>query len=173
MESIGKRVFRGQKKIDAFATQNVTALQLTIDSFVQMPLLKSLKVYNVKNYIHQPALTESNEWTVCGNWDTKTFKNHKDTITLNLSKFITMPGQYEFAFLADVAVTSTSIDSAVINFDQQNTMQSYLTKKDHQTFYINRTSQISTNSSSTLTLFMRSDNNSFQNRGVFKIRKRP
>lgn len=163
----------GRKKIDAFATQNVTELKLKINAHVNMPLIRSLKVFDVKNYSHNPAPTETNEWRICGNWDTKTFKNNKDTITLDLSKYITTPGQYEVKFLADVAVTGTSIDSAIINFENQNTMQLYLTKKDHQTFYINRTSQISINSSSTLTLFMRSDNNVFQNRGVFKIRKRP
>ncbi|MEK0413566.1 MAG: hypothetical protein RL070_1054 [Bacteroidota bacterium] len=163
----------GRKKIDAFATQNITELKLTIDTYVNTPLIRSLKVYHVNNYTHNPAPTETNEWRICGNWDTKTFKNNKDTITLDLSEYITTPGQYEVKFLADVAVTGTSIDSAIINFENQNTMQSYLTKKDYQTFYINRTSQISTNSSSTLTLLMRSDNNVFQNRGVFKIRKRP
>ncbi|MBU6262228.1 MAG: alpha-L-fucosidase [Bacteroidetes bacterium] len=163
----------GRKKIDAFATQKVTAIKLTINSFVNTPLIRSLKVYHVNNYTHNPAPTETNEWQICGNWDTKTFKNNRDTIALDLNKFITTPGQYEVKFLADVAVTGTSIDSAIINFENQNTMQSYLTKKDDQTFYINRTSQISANSSSTLTLIMHSDNNVFQNRGVFKIRKRP
>ena len=163
----------GRKKIDAFTTQKVTAVNLTIDSFVDTPLLRSLKLFHVNNYEHKPAATETNEWSVCGRWDTKTFKNNKDTLTLDLSKYITMPGQYELVFLADVAVTGTSIDSAIINFEQQNTMQSYLTQKDHQTFYINRTSQVGTNSSSTLILLMRSDNNVFQNRGVFKIRRRP
>jgi alpha-L-fucosidase len=162
----------GRKKIDAFATQKVSALQISIDSFVQKPLLKALKIYDVRDHQHHPVSTETNEWAVCGRWDTKTFKNNKDTITLNLSSFITTPGQYELVFLADVAVTGTSIDSAVINFDQQNTMQSYLTKHDHQTFYINRTSQVSVNSSSSLRLFLQSDNKVFQNRGVFKIRKR-
>lgn len=163
----------GRKKIDAFATQKVRAIKLTINSFVNTPLIRLLKVYHVNNYTHNPAPTETNEWQICGNWDTKTFKNNRDAIALDLNKFITTPGQYEVKFLADVAVTGTSIDSAIINFENQNTMQSYLTKKDDQTFYINRTSQISANSSSTLTLIMHSDNNVFQNRGVFKIRKRP
>lgn len=163
----------GRKKIDPFATQKVTVIKLTINSFVNTPLIRLLKVYHVNNYTHNPAPTETNEWQICGNWDTKTFKNNRDTIALDLNKFITTPGQYEVKFLADVAVTGTSIDSAIINFENQNTMQSYLTKKDDQTLYINRTSQISANSSSTLTLIMHSDNNVFQNRGVFKIRKRP
>ena len=163
----------GRKKIDAFATTNVTAIKLTIPSFADTPLLRSLKAYHVTNYTYTPALTETNDWAICGTWDTKTFKNNKDTITLNLNDYITKPGQYEVVFLADVAVTGTSIDSAIINFENQNTMQSYLSSKDNRTFYINRTSQVSTNSSSTLTLYMRSDNQVFQNRGIFKIRQRP
>ncbi|MEN9351056.1 MAG: hypothetical protein RL372_2034, partial [Bacteroidota bacterium] len=162
----------GRKKIDAFATTTITALKFTTLSFADTPILRSLKAYNVTNYTYTPALTESNDWAICGTWDTKTFKNNRDTISLNLNNFITKPGQYEVVFLADVAVTGTSIDSAVINFENQNTMQSYLSRKDNRTFYINRTSQVSTNSSSTLTLYMRSDNQVFQNRGIFKIRQR-
>lgn len=163
----------GRKKIDAFATQNYDALKLTIQSFADTPILRSLKAYHVSNYTYQPALTETNEWAICGNWDTKTFKNNRDTITLDLSNYITKPGQYELVFLADVAVTGTSIKQALINFEKQNTMQSYLTTTNNQTFYINRTSQISVNSSSTITFYMESDNAVFQNRGVFKIRRRP
>jgi alpha-L-fucosidase len=163
----------GRKKIDAFATTNVTTIKLTIPTFADTPLLRSLKAYHVTNYTYSPAATETNDWAICGTWDTKTFKNNKDTITLNLNNYITKPGQYEVVFLADVAVTGTSIDSAIINFENQNTMQSYLSSKDNRTFYINRTSQVSTNSSSTLTLYMRSDNQVFQNRGIFKIRQRP
>jgi hypothetical protein len=162
----------GRKKIDAFATTTITALKFTTLSFADTPILRSLKAYHVTNYTYTPALTESNDWAICGTWDTKTFKNNRDTISLNLNNFITKPGQYEVVFLADVAVTGTSIDSAVINFENQNTMQSYLSRKDNRTFYINRTSQVSTNSSSTLTLYMRSDNQVFQNRGIFKIRQR-
>lgn len=162
----------GRRKIDAFATQNYDEVKLTIQSFADTPVLRSLKAYYVSDYSYQPALTETNEWAVCGNWDTKTFKNNRDTITLDLSNFITKPGQYELVFLADVAVTGTSIKQAIINFEKQNTMQSYLTTTNNQTFYINRTSQISVNSSSTITFYMESDNAVFQNRGVFKIRRR-
>lgn len=163
----------GRKKIDAFATTNISSLKLTAIAFADTPLIRSLKVYNVSNYTYSPASTETNEWSICGKWDTKSFKNNRDTITLNLNDYITKPGQYEVVFIADVAVTGTSIDSAVINFENQNTLQSYLSTKDNRTYYINRTSQISTNSSSSLTLYMHSDNQVFQNRGLFKIRLRP
>ena len=162
----------GRKKIDAFKTTAVKSIRVTVTRFVNTPLIRSIKVYNVEKFEYHPAATNTEEWEICGKWDTKTFKNNREIISLDLSKFITKPGQYEVKFIADVAVTGTFIDSAEINFEQQNTMQEYLIRKDHSTFYINRTSQISTNSSSILKLHLTSDNQVFQNRGVFKIRDR-
>lgn len=162
----------GRKKIDAFPTQTVNAVRLTVTKFADPPLIRSFSVYNVSGYVYQPGATEGNEWKTCGEWNTKTFKNGKDTLLLDLSRFITTPGQYEVKFIADVSVTGTSIDSAEIMFENQNTMQQYLQRKDYDTFYINRTSQVVNSSSSVLKLYLHSDNQSFQNRGVFKIRKR-
>ncbi|MBZ5858782.1 alpha-L-fucosidase [Flavihumibacter profundi] len=162
----------GRKKIDAFPTITLSEIKLTIKRSVNPPLVRSFSAYGVKNYTHHYEPTETKEWAVCGGWNTNTFKNGRDTIDLDLSRFIDKPGQYEFKFIADVAVTGASIDSAVINFERQNTMQEYLIRKDENTFYINHTSQVTPNSASILTLFMQSDNKVFQNRGVFKIRKR-
>lgn len=162
----------GRKKIDPFATVKATAIRLRITKHVNTPLLRSLKAFYVSGYVFKPKPMETADWQTCGQWDTKHFTNNKDTILLDLSPFITRPGQYELKFIADVAVTGTYIDSAILNFEGQNTMQEYLVRKDYSTFYINRTSQVSDKSSSTLQLFMHSDNQVFQNRGVFKIRER-
>lgn len=162
----------GRKKIDPFETILATSLRLTITKHINTPLIRSFKIYHVAAYQYKPMATETKEWAICGTWDTKTFKNNRDTLLLNLSKFIQKPGQYEVTMIADVAVTGTAIDSAEINFEHQNTMQQYLTRKDHSTFYINRTAQISSHSASVLKLYMHSDNQVFQNRGVFKIRAR-
>ncbi|ULQ51410.1 alpha-L-fucosidase [Flavihumibacter fluvii] len=162
----------GRKKIDAFPTVTVSEIKLTVSKSVNRPLVRAFAAYDVKNYIHKYEPTESKEWVVCGEWNTNTFINGRDTLDLDLSKFIDKPGQYEVKFITDVVVTGASIDSAVINFERQNTMQEYLIRKDDNTFYINRTSQVTPNSVSLLTLYMQSDNKVFQNRGVFKIRKR-
>ncbi len=162
----------GRKKIDAFPNKTVDAVRLTVTKFADTPLIRSFSVFNVNDYVYQPGATEGNEWKNCGEWNTKTFKDGKDTLMLDLSRFITTPGQYEVKFIADVSVTGTYIDSAEIIFENQNTMQQYLQRKDYETFYINRTSQVTNSSSSVLKLYMHSDNKSFQNRGVFKIRKR-
>ncbi|CAN5804408.1 alpha-L-fucosidase [soil metagenome] len=162
----------GRKKIDAFDNTLVSDVKLTITTAAATPLIRSVSVFNVGNYVHKVKETETSDWKVCGEWNTKDFKKGKDTISLDLSKLITTPGQYEVKFLADVAITGTAIDSAGIIFENQNTMQEYLTRKDHSTFYINRTSQISASSSSVLKLYIHSDNDVYQNRGVFKIRPR-
>jgi alpha-L-fucosidase len=162
----------GRKKIDAFANKRVSAVRLTVTKAVDTPLIRSFSVFNVSGYVYKPGATEGNEWKICGEWNTKTFKNGKDTMLLDLSRFIITPGQYEVKFIADVSVTGTSIDSAEIRFEDQNTLQQYLQRKDYDTFYINRTSQVVNSSSSVLKLYMHSDNQSFQNRGIFKIRKR-
>lgn len=93
-------------------------------------------------------------------------------MVLNLDSFITKPGQYEIAMVADVAITGTYIVETYLEFDGENTQQEYLQKTGHSSFNINRTAQIDRNSHTKLTLYMKSDNEVFQNRGVFKIRAR-
>jgi alpha-L-fucosidase len=162
----------GRKKIDAFETITVKELKLTVNKSVNQPLVRFFKAYHVAGYSPSAEAIASKEWSVCGEWNTANFTNGKKTIELDLGRFIDKPGQYELKFVADVAVTGTSIDSAIINFERQNTMQEYLIRKDDATFFINRTSQVTPNSASILTVFLQSDNKVFQNRGTFKIRKR-
>jgi len=162
----------GRKKIDPFATISVTALRLIIQKSVNTPLLRSFEVFNVSGYQFKPEVYEAEEWKECGVWDTQSFINGKDTISLDLSSFITKPGQYEIKLIPTLAVTRTWIDKGEIIFEDDVTLQEYLTKKDGNTFYINRTSQVDKGSSSVLKLYMGSDNSVFQNKGVFKIRPR-
>jgi hypothetical protein len=66
-----------------------------------------------------------------------------------------------------------TVDEAEIIFENDNTLQEYLTRKDESnTFYINRTSQVANGSSSVLKVKMSSDNTVFQNKGIIKIRER-
>lgn len=162
----------GHKKIDAFQAETVQEIKFTVVKSVNAPLLRSIQAFYVSDFTPSPEAIENAAWAVCGAWNTANFTNGRDTLELDLSSFIDKPGQYELKFIADVAVTGTSIDTATIEFERQNTMQEYLTRKDESTFYINRTSQVTPNSASILTVYMHSDNKVFQNRGVFRIRKR-
>jgi hypothetical protein len=162
----------GRKKIESFETTTVSSLRLTVAASAANPIINNIKWYNVKDYVLPIEQKMAEQWTTCGNWDTKTFKAGIDTIEVDCSFYIQQPGQYEIKFVQDVAITGTSVKEAILTIDNQNTMQSYLTRKGYDVFYINRTSQISNNSSTKIKFIMHSDNASFQNRGRFIIRKR-
>ena len=162
----------GRKKIESFETTTISSLRLTVTASAANPIIHYIKWYNVKDFVLPIEQKMADQWTTCGNWDTKTFKAGMDTIEVDCSFYIQQPGQYEVKFVQDIAVTGTSVKEAILTIDNQNTMQSYLTRKGYDVFYINRTSQISNNSSTKIKFIMQSDNASFQNRGRFIIRKR-
>jgi alpha-L-fucosidase len=163
----------GRKKIDPFTSVQVTALRLTITRSVNTPLLRSFEAFNAAGYQFKPDVADKNEGAECGTWDTQSFINGRDTISLDLSKFITKPGQYELKLIPTFAGTRTWFDKGEIIFEKDVTLQEYLIKKDDNTFYINRTSQVGKSSSSVLKLYMISENGVSQNKGIFKIRSRP
>jgi alpha-L-fucosidase len=161
----------GRKKIDAFATDQYDAVELEVTESVGVPMIRSFNLFNVEGFEFKPALNESADWNHCGSWNTSTFKNGRDTLKLVLSDFIRKPGQYELKMVADVSVTGTSIDSAVLLIDG-TAAPKYLARDGWDKFYISRTDQIGPNSSTAIILYMRSDNAVFQNRGRFIIRER-
>lgn len=162
----------GSKKIDTFPDVIVSSLRLKIDGYVDVPLIRSFAAYKVEGYTYKEGERLSLEWKQCGEWDTKTFSNGKGLVTLDLSNFITKPGQYEVKMLNSVKITEAGIDSAAIVFDNGVTMQEYLIKKDPATYYINRTSQVDKGSSSILKFYMHSSISSFNNKGTFVIKER-
>jgi alpha-L-fucosidase len=163
----------GRKKIDPFENEIVTKVRLRITKKVNEPLIRSFEAYHVENFRYTAPMYETSEWKECGLWDTKSFKNGRNEMTIDLSSYILKPGQYEVAFTFSVNVTGMRVDEAEIIFENDKTMQEYLTRKgDSNTFYINRTSQVTTGSSSVLKVKMSSDNAVFQNKGAIKIRER-
>ena len=163
----------GRKKIDAFATIRVSNVRLRITRNVNKPLIRSFEVFRVDNFQFNPTSLTSQGWKECGKWDTKTFIGGKGELSFDLSPYITRPGQYEVTFSFDVNITGMRINKAEIIFDNGTTLQEYLTRKEGtNTFYINRTSQVDTGSSSVLKVSMTSNNKVFQNKGTVYIRER-
>lgn len=163
----------GRKKIDPFTTEKVSKVRVRITKKVNEPLFRSFEVYRVENFIFKPPVYETSEWKECGLWDTKSFKNGSDEMTFDLSPYILKPGQYEVAFTFSVNVTGMKVDKAEIIFENDVTLQEYITRKGNSnTFFINRTSQVAAGSSSVLKVKLSSDNSVFQNKGAVKIRER-
>lgn len=161
----------GRKKIDAFADGEYDAIELSITSSAGVPMIRYFNAYLVDGLEFKPEANESSEWINCGSWNTSSFRKGRDTLRLLLNDMIRKPGQYELKMVADVSVTGTSIDSAVLLIDG-TVAPKYLTRDGWDKFYISRTDQIGSNSSTEIILFMRSDNAVFQNRGRFIIRAR-
>jgi alpha-L-fucosidase len=164
----------GRMKIDPFPAESVSKVRLKITKSVNMPLIRLFAVYNVEDYVFKPEAYSANEWRLCGEWDTKSFVRGKGNQTVDLSPFITKPGQYEVVFTSSVVITGMKVRKAEIYFDNdRQTQQSFIRRKDDSnTFYINRTAQVADGSSSILEVEMTSDNSVFQNRGEIRIRER-
>ena len=164
----------GRMKIDNFPDISVSKVRLKITKSTAIPLIRSFSIYNVADYVFKPEEYATNDWKQCGTWDTKTFVKGKGTQSIDLSQFITRPGQYEVVFTSSVVITGMKVSKAEIYFDNDKlTQQSFVKRKgDSNTFYINRTAQVADESSSILKVEMTSDNAVFQNRGEVRIRER-
>ena len=164
----------GRMKIDPFTTVSVSKIRLQITKSVNEPLIRSFSVYKVEDYQYKPEAFATVEWNICGTWDTKSFTVGKGEQIVDLSPFITRPGQYEVVFTASVVNTNMNVDKAEIFFDEDVlTQQDFIRQKEKSnTFYINRTAQVAQGSSSVLKVKMSSDNAVFQNKGEIRIRER-
>jgi alpha-L-fucosidase len=164
----------GRMKIDPFPAVSVTSVRLRISSCTDTPLIRSFAVFNAENFVFVPEATKTSEWRLCGTWDTKTFTGGTGTQAIDLSPFITRPGQYEVVFTSSVVITGMKVTKAEIYFDNDNlTQQSFIKREGStNTFYINRTAQVAEGSTSILKVEMTSDNSVYQNKGEIRIRER-
>lgn len=164
----------GRMKIDCFPTVEVKGIRVRITGCVNEPLIRSISLYNVDNYRFIPDKYTSDDWKLCGKWDTRNFKNGSGVQDIELTEFITRPGQYEVAFTGSVVITGIKVVKAEIFFDNDIlTQQDFIKSGDTpNTFYINRTAQVGEGSSTLLRVEMYSDNKVFQNKGDIRIRER-
>ncbi|WP_064198635.1 MULTISPECIES: alpha-L-fucosidase [Emticicia] len=173
-QKIGEGSSVGVNKIIFFEDIKVSKIKFKITECVGVPLIRSISAFYVKGFEMPPSVKEAKEYTILQEWDTKNFVNGKGEMRVDLSSFITAPGQYEVSFTNAVSVTGMWVEKAQIIFDNDpNTLQEFIQRKSNENiFYINRTGQIDKNTSSILKAEMSSDNSSFQNKGFIKIRKR-
>lgn len=164
----------GREKIDCFPSIKVSKVRVAITKNVNEPIIRSIAIYNVEGYLFKPDVYASNEWELCGTWDTKDFIDGKGEKTIDLSQFIRKPGQYEVVFTNSVSITGMNVMKAEIYFDNDMlTQQDFIQRESNKNiFYINRTAQVATGSSSIMEVEMSSDNKVFQNKGEIKIRER-
>lgn len=139
----------GRKKIDRFTPEKVSKVRLDITISAGVPLIRSFEVFDVKNGNDENNAAGKIGWRRCGSWGEGNFKNGSAVLTVDLSPFITAPGQYELKFDPAGKKNKLSVRNMELFFEHVRAANKFLTKINRYTFNINRTQQV-TNESSTV-----------------------
>lgn len=90
-------------------------------------------------------------WQRCGGWAPENFRDGTATMTLDLSPFIPVPGQYEVKFEQTGGKNTLRITQATLVFEGESTAPEMLTPLPApNAFNVNRTAQVTHESSSLL-----------------------
>lgn len=148
----------GRKKIDVFDPVKISRLRLNVTRSAGTPLIRSLEVFNVSGPSgNAGTATKATAWTKCGAWDVGDFQKHIARITLDLSSYINTPGQYEIKFVPDPGNSKISISKLSLFFENEEA-PGFLTRLDAHTFNINRTQQVTSESSSKIIVQITAEN---------------
>lgn len=87
----------GYKKIDVIDTATVEGLRLRVTRDVGEPVIRSFTAYDVVTTGERPNMgsTKTNAWREISAWKTVALTEVWQTIDLDLSPYIPLPGQYE------------------------------------------------------------------------------
>lgn len=148
----------GRKKIDWFDNVTVSKVRLRVTKSVGKALIRSFSLYKIDNTpeLLQKPVTDTG-WQYLGWWPAEMLKSGKASITLNLTPFITKPGQHEVKFEQKEGKSKLKILFAELLYEGQKTLPEFLIQKGN-TFYINRTAQVTNETSSVLNVTFSSDN---------------
>jgi alpha-L-fucosidase len=84
----------GRKKIDWFDNVSVSKVRIRITKSIGKAFIRSFSVYKIDNAPELLKKTVANtDWQYLSSWTTDMLKSGKANITLNLTPFITRPGQ--------------------------------------------------------------------------------
>jgi alpha-L-fucosidase len=128
----------GRMKIDCFPETLVSKIRLRVTKSAAKPLIRKLAVF--RNGLPPTGKTAATSWQRCGAWEAG-----QTSVSLDLNKFITKPGQYEVRF-----DPTPRIKSATLLYEGEEATPGMLMKTGNNTFNINRTAQVTGDTSSVL-----------------------
>jgi alpha-L-fucosidase len=174
----------GRKKIDRFPTVRVSGVRVRVTRSAAEPILRSLAAFQVeerrtgpineKQPMTLPAspAPRDMQWQVCGSWTEESFQGNQATLLLDLSRCITCPGQYEVEFGQTRGSNSFRILNATLFYEGEAATPALLTRLVvTNTFNVNRSAQVTTESSSVLKTQIAADGGQDCS-GVVRIRPR-
>jgi len=131
----------GRKKIDYFPEIDVSKVRLTIDKAVGEPLIRSMSVHYVKDFMAPPKRSISvwSEWQNLQVWSTKSGEVHE--IEIDLTGRIKLPGQYSLQIVPESSTSEVKISGVELYYNDNPVMDKFVSVKEG-TININRTDQV-------------------------------
>lgn len=146
----------GRKKIDAFPTTPVERLRLRVTQSPEEPIIREFAAYHVTGGLPQfvtVSATDGADWRLCAKWDLRMNLNGRLPFTVDLSAHIPQPGQYEVRIEKTDGSGDFRVDKAVLLYEGEEATPELLTRLEApNTFNVNRTAQVTQETSSKLRL---------------------
>ena len=174
----------GRKKIDLFGPTQVSRLRLRVTRSAAEPILRSFAAFGVDGVSAdsltkgRPTASSSSHpgapgWQRCGAWTAQSFHDGKAALTLDLSPFITRPGQFEVKFEPAGASNVFRITQTTLLYEGEAATPGLLTPLvAGMGFNVNRTAQVTRDTRSVLQVELATDRGG-DCQGSVWIRPRP
>ena len=146
----------GRKKIDYFPKVEVSKIRFKTLKSVGEPIIRNLSTYYVKDFTPPPkqSVRAWSQWENVKSWTKEMFSDGTVKVEVNLSKKINLPGQYSVKLLPESAEIER-ID-AEIHYEGRKALDEFV-KISKNEISINRTAQVTVESSSVLYITIKSD----------------
>ena len=155
----------GRMKIDRFPDTTVEKVRLRVIRAAAEPLIRRLAAFSVTGLGLDSSLgvegRQMSTWHECGTWSPTDFAKGKATLEIDLSPFIPQPGQYEVRFEPAGGQANLEIAKIELFYEGEKATSTLLTRlKAPHTFNINRTAQVTGETSSALRIVLSADGDS-------------
>lgn len=139
----------GRKKIDYFPEIDVSKVRLTIDETIREPLIRSISVHYVKDFVAPPKRSISvwSQWQNLQDW--KINREEALMIEIDLTGRIKLPGQYSLQVVPENPQLKIKISGIELFYNGNPALDKFVTVNDN-TININRTAQVTIESKITV-----------------------
>ena len=139
----------GRKKIDVFQSAHVSGVRLRVTKSAAEPLIRSFAVFNMADMSAGPDVgvkAPTAAWQVCSAW-----QPGEANLTVDLTKFIPAPGQFEIKFDA----AELEIIEAKLLFNGVEAAPGHLTKSRAGEFNVSQTQAVTADTRTVLRVKLR------------------
>lgn len=146
----------GRKKIDYFPDVVVSKIRFNSIKSVGEPIVQRLSAYYVNDFVAPPKRSVSawSQWQNVNIWTKEMFADGMTKVEIDLSEKINLPGQYTVKVIPDGV--KIELTEARIHYEGRKALDEFV-KISGNEISINRTAQVTNESSSVLFITIRSE----------------